>query len=149
MSTKRKRYRHLGGSSSTASDQSTPCASGAAREPRSVSNTSTLAELARRDLLLQAVAEGSTRLLAADSLESALPQVLSHVAGLVRIDRVLVVQETPPDDGAASREVNCGWVGPNAAPLNMAKLWAAAGHAGYRDWLRPVFEGKVASATRT
>ncbi len=133
MSTKRKRSHHPGGSTSTA---------------RRLSNTAALAGIAPRDSLLQAVAEGSAQLLATDSLERALPQVLSRVAGLVRIDRVLVVQETPSADGAPLREVNCGWVGPNAASLDTPKLWAATRNAEYQDWLRPLYEGRAVSATR-
>jgi hypothetical protein len=53
------------------------------------------ADLVRRDRLLRAVSDGSARLLAADALQDELPKVLCAIAEVVRIDRLLVVQETP------------------------------------------------------
>jgi signal transduction histidine kinase len=108
-----------------------------------------LTELAPRERLLQAVADGSARLLAADSLERELPPVLSSIAELVRIDRVLVMQEKPSLEAIPSLVVNCGWVGPNAAPLDVTELRAQTSRdAHYQDWLRPLREGRVISATR-
>src|SRR5581483_29776 len=108
-----------------------------------------LAELERRDRLSEAVAEGSARLLATDSLEHELPQVLSRIAELVRIDRVLVMQETLSHEGTPSLVLNCGWAGPHAAPFDIADIQAhAARDAQYLAWLRPLHEGKVVGAIR-
>jgi diguanylate cyclase (GGDEF)-like protein/PAS domain S-box-containing protein len=156
MSTHRKGRTHTKTASPAVANRSAPCGRGSAPARRRLANTDAMqsdlneSEIARRSDLLQAVTESSARLLAAESLEHELPQVLSHIAGLVQIDRVLVVQEMHCDDGATLRVTHGGWVGPNAVPLDLEELRATfARTAEYEHWLRPLYDGKVLSATRT
>src|SRR5581483_11910065 len=60
------------------------------------------------------------------------------------------MQETPRHDGAPLRVLNCGWVGPNAAPLDTEELRATVARSPeYELWRQPLYEGKVLSARRT
>jgi diguanylate cyclase (GGDEF)-like protein/PAS domain S-box-containing protein len=155
MSSNHKGHGHAGVTDQTMPKSSCQHASVSAseRDPLcdtpSIQNDLQCAEPARRDRLLQAVAEGSARLFAADSLEQELPQVFSCIAELVQIDRVLLVQEIPSDDGIPMRVVNWGWFGPNATPLSLGDLpQEAMRDPQYHAWRRPLLDGSAITATR-
>ena len=109
-----------------------------------------LAELVRRDRLLRAVSDGSARLLAADALQDELPKVLCAIAEVVRIDRVLVVQETSSHGRLVSHRTCYAWVGPRSRPLDVANDIPAevAQAPALHEWFKPMYEGRAVTASR-
>lgn len=109
-----------------------------------------VAELARRGSLLQAVGTGLTELLTADSVRVALHGVLERIAGIIRIDRMLVLQVFPLADGTSRPEIYYSWHRAGLDNLaGLAETLRDSPHrAAFFDWIAPLQRGAEVYASQ-
>jgi len=109
-----------------------------------------LAELNRRDLLLQAVSSGIAELLTADSIKEALPRVLEQVAKVVNIDRMRVVEVQHAASEQPVHLLYYVWSAPGA-PVHVAPAEVAEkspDRVELFNWVREIYRGRPLVGSR-
>ena len=101
------------------------------------------AALSRRGLLIETVAASIADVLNASSATAVLPQVLTELAKVVRIDRLVMVETTTVVGGAQTSSLFYVWNAPGSAALeNTAELIRSdAEDPELLGWLAPLSQG--------
>jgi diguanylate cyclase (GGDEF)-like protein/PAS domain S-box-containing protein len=110
------------------------------------------AALSRRGLLIETVAASITDVLNATSVTAVLPQVLTEVAKVVRIDRLVMVEITTGNAGDHIPSLFYVWNAPESAVSAhlAAQIKLTAESAVLLEWLMPLTQGKpVVTVRRT
>jgi diguanylate cyclase (GGDEF)-like protein/PAS domain S-box-containing protein len=110
------------------------------------------AALGRRGLLIETVAASVADVLNAASVTQALPQVLTEVAKVIRIDRLVMIESTITATGSHLSSLSYIWNASGAERLEqIAEQVSAAGEdSALRAWLAPLKLGRpVVTVRRT
>ena len=110
------------------------------------------AALSRRGLLIETVAASITDVLNATSVTAVLPQVLTEVAKVVRIDRLVMVEITTGNTGDLIPSLFYVWNAPESAVSAhlAAQIKLTAESPVLLEWLTPLTQGKpVVTVRRT
>jgi diguanylate cyclase (GGDEF)-like protein/PAS domain S-box-containing protein len=110
------------------------------------------AALSRRGLLIETVASSIANVLNAPSVTAVLPAVLTEVAKVVRIDRLIMVEVTPTSAGAHTSSLSYLWSAPGTqASEHISDHIRSAGEdPALSAWLAPLAAGQpVVTVRRT
>jgi diguanylate cyclase (GGDEF)-like protein/PAS domain S-box-containing protein len=101
------------------------------------------------EVLLEAVTVCITHILNADSLRAALPDALQAIARVVRIDRMVVIENIPDGDDELKPNVYFVWNSENAPNVDVAALIANSQNRYAMDeWLSPLRTGNAVIGIR-
>jgi len=106
-------------------------------------------ELMRRDVMMRTVNNAGMQVLTAESLEEELPKVLSNIAEVIRMDRLIVV-EMRAADGIPQADIRYGWTSSRTVPANSiidvpAEILLAP---EFTAWLAPLYRGEAITLSR-
>jgi diguanylate cyclase (GGDEF)-like protein/PAS domain S-box-containing protein len=110
------------------------------------------AALSRRGILIETVAASIADVLNATSVTDVLPSVLTEVAKVVRIDRLVMVEVASTDPGARASSLSYFWNAPGTqvSELIGEQIKSASAQPALRDWFAPLTQGKpVVTVRRT
>src|ERR1700735_1513215 len=110
------------------------------------------AALSRRGILMETVAASIAEVLNATSVTAVLPAVLTELAKVVRIDRLVIVEAATTRPGAHPSSLSYVWNAPGTqvSELIAEQINSASAQPALQDWFAPLTQGKpVVTVRRT
>jgi diguanylate cyclase (GGDEF)-like protein/PAS domain S-box-containing protein len=100
------------------------------------------AALSRRGLLIETVTTSVAKIITAPSVADALPAVLTSVASVVPIHRVVVSENLPAGDGPPAPTILFQWNLPGGtSALSLEQINGCVRDAAFQEWMRPLEQG--------
>ena len=102
-----------------------------------------------RDRVLEAIAESAAMLVSAGSVDAVMTRALAIIGEALKVQRVLVVENTPTPEQAGGLKLTYGWQSADA-PTNIAAEFFSGplvASSDVRAWLKPLEKGRTVIAS--